>query len=128
MKENEVDTLIENMLDNDEPVAECIPEPTELGDIATAELNVQGCRNTVAHILVQAILDYKMLEEKGIVKAGKMIRPLKSKNEVDDYSTEHQVKRLLNWFNQKEEMQYWLDLAHIHIHSDHVLKGLGIPV
>jgi len=126
MNNEQVDALVDQML-GAEIVMEQAPPVTELGDLDKAVLDTKGCRNTVVHIVIQAVLDYKMLEEKGIVKAGKMIRPLKSKNEVDDYATEHQVKRLLMWFKEKSEIQYWLDLAGINIHSDHILKGLGIP-
>jgi hypothetical protein len=88
----------------------------------------QGSRNLIEWILQRAIYDYKALEAKGIVKNGKLVRKLKHKREVVDYPTEQHVQNLLFWFKDREEMQFWLDLAHIDVDSEAVSRGLGIPV
>lgn len=122
----DIDSMVNAMLGNDNLPSK-LPAPRELGDIGSANLNVRGCRMVIARIVIQAILDYQMLASKGIVKYGRMVRPLKSKNEVDGYAVKHDVEYLLTWFKDKSQMEFWLDLAHINFHPDYILRSLGMP-
>jgi len=108
------------------------PPPIEntksLDNASAEEMNTTACLNFVEKQIIQeAIYDYKMLEKKGIVKLGKMIRPPRSPVEVLNYPNEHSVKHLLAWFQNKTEMAYWLDLARIQLAPEAILKGLGFP-
>ena len=103
-------------------------EDASLDNIPSSSLNEVGCRELVAAIVENAILDYKELERKGIVKRGKMVRKLKGKNEVDDYPTDHAVEFLLHWFKDGEEMKSLLNMADIKVHSDFIQHHLGIAL
>ena len=100
----------------------------KLDDATAEEMNTNACLKFVEKQIIQeAILDYKMLEKRGIVKHGKMIRPPRNPVEVLNYPNEHSVKHLLGWFQNKTEMAYWLDLARIRLAPEAILRGLGFP-
>ena len=100
-----------------------------LDDIPASEMNLGACVSFVEEqILERTINDYKMLEARGIVKHGKMIRPPKSAKEVLDYPNAHAVEYLLNFFQKKENLAFWLDLGEIAIHPEAVLRGLGFEL
>jgi len=103
-------------------------EDASLDNIPASSLNEIGCRNLISAVVENAILDYKELERKGIVKRGKMIRKLKGKNEVDDYPTDHAVEFLLHWFKDGEEMKSLLNMANIEVHSDFIQRHLGFAL
>lgn len=99
-----------------------------LDDIPAEDMNLNACVSFVEdQILAKTIEDYKMLEARGIVKNGEMIRPPKNQKEVLDYPNAHAVEYLLNFFKQKENLAFWLDLGEINVHPDAVLRGLGFP-
>jgi hypothetical protein len=100
-----------------------------LDDIPAQDMDLGACVSFVEEqILERTILDYKMLEAKGIVKDGKMIRPPKSQKEVVDYPNAHAVEYLLNFFKKTENIAFWLDLGEINIHPDAVKRGLGFAL
>ena len=100
-----------------------------LDDIPAQDMDLGACVSFVEEqILERTILDYKMLEAKGIVKDGKMIRPPKNQKEVVDYPNAHAVEYLLNFFKKTENLAFWLDLGEIKIHPEAVLRGLGFPL
>jgi len=128
-------SILEGFNDADEELLQCeelevvqapLLEDASLDNIPSSSLNEIGCRDLVAAVVENAILDYKELERKGIVKGGKMIRKLKGKNEVDDYPTDHAVEFLLHWFKDGEEMKSLLNMANIEVQSDFIQRHLGI--
>lgn len=87
-------------------------------------LNTEACIRFVEYqIIREAIYDYKMLEKRGIVKNGKMIRPPRSHVEVLEYPNSHSIKHFLTWFYK--DLEYWLSLTKIHLTANAIRRGLG---
>lgn len=85
--------------------------------------NPTGLVGLVTMIIKQAIEDYIMLRDRGVIIADKVVSV---PNIKDAYTTENQVYALIS-FMQNGEMQAYLQDAGITVHADFILRHLGIP-
>jgi len=85
--------------------------------------NPTGEVGLVTMMVKQAIEDYVMLRNRGIVIADRVIGV---PNVKPAYITEHQVHSLIS-FMRDGEMQAYLQDAGVKVHADFILRHLGIP-
>lgn len=97
---------------------------------------VTACKRLICHIIHQAVEDYRMLEQKGViyrgrVKAGEMAKIVAGKAGTckavgRGLQQEFSAKLLLIFLNR--DMDLLIDLAHLeNITGDAIREQLGIP-
>src|ERR1700726_2971984 len=100
---------------------------TNNGD--TTELFSQ--RRLVCAIIEQAVMDYRMLERKGVLKAGRLITGAFKKHLANfagkkmgrGFAIESEARQVLMFFER--DLDYWIDLAQLPTCGQAVRSRLG---
>lgn len=92
---------------------------------------VFACRRLVCAIIEQAVMDYRMLERKGVLRAGRLIpgafkahlNSFVGKKMGRGFAIESEARQVLMFFNK--DLEYWLDLAQLPTCARAVKAKLG---